>query len=451
MWKRQFAPVALVMVLSIPVASLLSQDGSGKKNDISIGKKVDFTLTDIDKKSHTLSAVKDTKAFVVVFLGTECPINNQYLPVLNKLHAEFAPKGVRFFAINSNVQDSADQIAHHAKKYGITFPVLRDHDNEVADAFGAKKTPEAFVLDAGRVVRYQGRIDDRFGLDYQKPKAERPDLAEALKEVLAGKAVSIPVTEVAGCFIGRHPPKAAKAAVTFTKHVAPIMQKHCQECHRPGQIGPMALLTYDDVAPWAETIRTVIEDGRMPPWFADPKHGKFSNDRRLPDEDKKTLLDWIDQGLARGDDKDMPAPKKFTDGWRIGKPDVVIPMSKTFEVPAEMPAAGVPYQYFYADTNFAEDKWVIQAEARPGAPAVVHHMLVFLVPPGEKFMPGNVRTPVLSGTAPGDSPLVLAPGMAKRIPKGSRLLFQMHYTPNGTEQTDRSSVALVLAKEPPKQ
>lgn len=447
MRKRQLSLVLVSAILAaVPV---WFSSGGGPKSAGSIGKQVDFKLLDTDKKTHHLSALKDAKAFVIVFLGTECPINNQYLPRLNELQQEFAASGVRFFAVNANVQDEAEQISKHAKKYQIAFPVLRDQDNATADHFGAKKTPEAFVLDAGRTIKYQGRIDDRFAINVQKAKATRDDLAEAVKDVLAGKPVSVPTTEVAGCYIGRNPPKAAKGDLTFSKHVAPILQNNCQECHRPGAIGPMPLISYDDVAPWGETIRDVVQEGIMPPWYADPKHGKFSNDRRLSDTDKKTLLDWIKQGMARGDDKDMPPPRQFTEGWRIGKPDVVIPMPAEFDVPAKMPAFGVPYKNYYAETNFTEDKWVVQAETRPGAPEVVHHILVFIIPPGAKFSPGNMYTPVLAGTAPGDMPLKLPTGMAKKVPKGSRLLFQMHYTPNGKAQKDRSEIGLVFAKEPP--
>src|SRR5262249_54932382 len=153
-----------------------------------------------------------------------------------------------------------------------------------------------------------------------------------------------------------------------------ILQNNCQECHRPGQIGPMSLLTYQSAVDWAETIREVVADGRMPPWHADPRYGKFRNDRRLSAADKKTLLAWIDQGTPKGDDKDMPPPRKWADEWRIGKPDVIFTMPKAFDVPAEMPRYGVPYKHFAVETGFTEDKWVERAESRAGSPDVVHHI-----------------------------------------------------------------------------
>ena len=214
--------------------------------------------------------MKEKKAIVVVFLGTECPVNNAFLPVLADLHRVYGPKGVAFLGINSNRQDTPDRVAVHARKAEVPFPVLKDSNNVVADNFGAARTPEAFILSPDGTVQYQGRIDDQFGVGYTRPgKPARRDLAAALDEVLAGKAVSVPKTEVAGCFINRVAVPKTEGAVTYAKHVSRIVQNHCQECHRPGQIGPMPFLSYDDVTAWADTIREVVNDQRMPPWHAD--------------------------------------------------------------------------------------------------------------------------------------------------------------------------------------
>ena len=409
-----------------------------------------FSLKDTTGRTVSLSDFSSKKAVVLLFIGTQCPVNNYFMPVLADLHKEFAPKGVQFLAINSNSQDTLERVVEHAKKHAIPFPVLRDENNVVADKFAAKRTPEAIVLDQGGAVRYQGRIDDQYAIEIQRPKATRRDLAEAINEVLAGKQVSQPSTPVAGCLIGRVTKARNTGSVTYARDISRIMQNHCQECHRPGQIGPMPLITYEDVRGWGEMIREVVTEQRMPPWHADPKHGKFSNDRRLPDEAKQKVLAWLDDGAPRGDDRDLPPPKPWPEGWKIGKPDVVLHMPVEFDVPAQMPRGGVPYKYYTIETNFDEDKWVERAETRPGAPEVVHHILVFVVPPGQVFIPGNPKAPVLCGMAPGDMPLMLQPGQAKHVPKGSTLVFQMHYTPNGRAQKDRSYVGLIFAKEPPK-
>lgn len=436
-----------VVILFSPLLLLLR--GEQKGADAPRSPIGDFTLKDTQGKAVSLSSLKDKKSVVVVFVGAQCPINNLYQPRLVQLSKEFAPQGVAFLAINSNWQDSAKAIAEHAGKHGIPFPVLRDEGSRVADQFGASRTPEVFVLDGKRVIRYQGRIDDRFGLDIQRPQATRHDLAEALKEVLAGKPVSVAKTAVAGCIIARKKAPKNDGTVTYAKDISRILQKNCQDCHRPGQIGPMSLLTYRDALAWGETIKEVVADKRMPPWYADPRYGHFSNDRSLPAKDREALLAWIDQGMAKGDDKDLPPPRVFYEGWKIGKPDAIIPMPTTFEVPAEMPKYGVPYKHFVVQTNFDEDRWVERAEAKPGAPGVVHHIIAFVIPPGERFIPGSPKTPTLCGTAPGEMPLMLPPGMAKKIAKGSKIVFQMHYTPNGKAQKDRSEIGLIFAKKPP--
>jgi peroxiredoxin len=443
---RSLACCALAAVVLLPAAS------SADTAPANLGKKIDnFTLTDTTGKVRALDDFKDRKAFAVVFVGTECPINNAYIPRLVELAQTYEAQGVQFLAINANRQDSIERVAEHAKKNGIPFPVLKDDGNAVADRFGAQRTPEAFVLDAGRVVRYRGRIDDQFGVGAKRTAPTRRDLALALDEVLAGKPVSEPSTAVAGCFIARiHKAKPA-GTVTFDKDVSRILQKNCQECHRPGQIGPMPLLTYDDARDWSDTIKEVVRASRMPPWLADPGHGKFANDRRLSGDERATLLAWIDQGCPRGDDNDLPPPRTFASDWRVGKPDVVYAMDREFTVPAKMPARGVPYQKFVVDPKFEEDVWVQAAEARPGNSAVVHHIIVYILPPdGRKKNEDGIGQGLLVAYAPGDEPLTLAPGSAKKIPKGSKLVFQMHYTPNGVEQKDRSSVGLIFAKEPPK-
>jgi peroxiredoxin/mono/diheme cytochrome c family protein len=439
--------------LGAVLAMLVGQPAWGEdKPPANLGKKVrNFTLTDPRQGSRvSLDGLKDKKALVVVFLGTECPINNAYLPTLAALHKEYVARGVAFLAINSNAQDTPAQVAEHARKHVVPFPVLKDRGSAVADLLEARRTPETFLLDQDRTIRYRGRIDDQFGVGYRRPKPTQRDLAEAIEEVLAGKAVTHATTPVAGCLIARVIKPAAASRVTYARDISRIFQGHCQECHRPGQIGPMPLLTYDDAVAWSATIREVVQEGRMPPWRADSRHGKFDNDRRLPSEAKDALLAWIDGGCPKGDDKDLPPPRTFAQGWIIGKPDVVLSMQEEFTVPARTPKDGVPYQYFSVPTNFKEDKWVVMAEAKAGAPQVVHHILVFIEPPGRSFHPDRPDNPVLCGAAPGDTALRLPAGVAKRVPAGSRLVFQMHYTPDGTARKDRASVGLIFAKESPK-
>lgn len=415
---------------------------------------VKFKLNDTAGKAWSLDTdAKDKKAVVVVFIGTQCPVNNAFMPTLVALEKSYRDKEVQFVAINSNEHDSLDTIKQHAKKHGLTFPVLRDEKHQVAQRFGAERHPTAFVLDAERKIRYEGRIDDQFGIGFQRKEPNRRDLAIALDEVLAGKEVTTRKTAVEGCFITKLPAtKLAKSDVTYTKDVSRILQKNCQECHRPGQIGPFPLMSYDDVSAWSAMIREVVDDGRMPPWHADPKIGKFSNDRRLSAEDKKTLLAWIDGGCPEGVAKDAPEPRKFSEGWSIGKPDVVLSFSDAVKVPSKTVKAVMPYKYVVIPTNYDEDKWIQAVEAKPGNHAVVHHIIVYIVKAGkrEKNALDGIGSGMLVAYAPGDLGSTFPLGSAKKLPKGATLAFQMHYTPTNGEQLDKSSIGLIFAKEPPK-
>lgn len=435
--------------MALPFLALLASLSLAAGEERSPRTIAGFALKDTAGKVVSLADFAERKAVVVVFLGTECPLNNAFLPRLAELHRTYSAQGVAFLGINSNSQDTVEEIAEHRRKFVIPFPVLHDPGNVVADRFEAQRTPEAFLLDSGRAIRYRGRIDDQYGIDFQRPAPTRRDLAAALEELLAGKKVSVSRTEVAGCRIGRVAKTRGEGPVTFTRDISRLLQKHCQECHRPGQVAPMPLLTYDDVVSWSAMIREVVAEKRMPPWYADPRHGKFRNDRSLPTKDLERLLAWLDGGMPRGKKEDLPEPRKFSSGWTIGTPDVVLTMPREFEVPAEKPPRGVPYQHFSVPTDFGEDKWVVRAEAIPGAPEVVHHILVFIVPPGKRFFPGSPDTPVLAGMAPGEQALMLPEGYAKALPKGSRLVFQLHYTPNGKKQVDRSRLGLIFAKKPP--
>jgi peroxiredoxin/mono/diheme cytochrome c family protein len=431
----------------LAVALGFAQPAAGELAPPAPGARVaNFTLKDIHRRPRSLDRFKDQKAFVLVFVGTECPLANLYVPTLVALHKEYAGKGVQFLAINSNAQDTFVRVAAHAVEREVPFPVLKDFDHQVADALGAQRTPEAFLLDAEHVIRYQGRIDDQYGVGYQRDRPTRQDLKEAIDELLAGKPITTPTTPVAGCVIARVREPHGDGSVTYAKQVSRILQKRCQECHRPGEIGPFSLLTYEDARDWADTIREVVLEQRMPPWYADPRYGKFANERCLSREETDVLLSWIRQECPKGDDKDLPPPAQFPAGWQIGKPDAVFRMAQEYQVPA---TGVLPYKHFTVDPGFKEDRWVQAAEVRPGNRAVVHHILVYSLPPGKLLYEPDGTSAALAGWAPGDMPALYRKGTAKRIPAGSKLVFEVHYTPNGTEQSDQSSVGIIFAAKPP--
>lgn len=409
-----------------------------------LGEKIsDFTLTDYRGKKTSLSDYADKKIVVVAFLGTDCPLAKLYGPRVQELSQEYADRGVAVIGINANRQDTLTHIASYARRHGITFPILKDGANKVADQFQAQRTPEVFLLDKDRTVRYWGRIDDEFGIGYTKEFDIRRPLKTALDELLAGKKVTQAAVPSVGCLIGRIHKINPDSKVTYSKQIARIFKSHCVECHREGEIAPFSLTNYDEVAGWAEMIREVVNQKRMPPWHADPAHGKFKNDRSLTEEQIADIDIWVRNGAPEGDPKDLPEPPTFTPGWQLSrKPDALIAMAdKPFHVKAE---GEIRYQYLQVDPQFKEDKYVSAAEIIPGNRAVVHHVLVFVKPPGESKFLGAGGGEFLTGYVPGKRVDVLPPGMAKVIPAGSKLVFQMHYTPIGTEQTDLTKLGLLF-------
>ena len=402
-----------------------------------------FELNDHAGAKRSLAEWSEKPVMVVVFLGTECPLAKLYGQKLGEMEAEFAKRGVQFIGINSNQQDTLQELAGYGTKFGVKFPLLKDPGARVAEQFGATRTPEAFVLDRDRVVRYQGRIDDQYGVGSARNQATKTELVDAVEALLADKPVEVTATQPVGCLIGRRTPSDAKTGVTYAKDVAPILQNRCVSCHRDGQIAPFTLTQYDDVVAWADMCLEVIDNGRMPPWGANPDHGEFLNDARLTPEEKELFKAWVDAGTPEGNPHDLPAPRKFVDGWQLPSPDAVYKMEEAYEVPAN---GTVPYKYFVWDPGFKEDKWVYGAEARPGNPEVVHHLFLFYIPPGqEKHRPQDPLFNAIAAYAPGMPPIVGPRKYAVRIPAGSKLAFQVHYTPNGKATTDRSEAAVVFA------
>jgi hypothetical protein len=248
----------------------------------------------------------------------------------------------------------------------------------------------------------------------------------------------------------------------FYKDVLPVLQKHCQECHRSGEIAPMPLVSYAGTRPWAKAIREQVIARKMPPWFADPMYGHFANDRSLSQPEIDTLAAWVKTGAPAGDPKDAPPPRDWPRGWNIGMPDAVFEMPQAFAVPAK---GAVEYQYLILPTHFTEDRWVQKVEVRTSSRAAVHHAVVYIREPGSKWLEGEPRektfsVPLAKGFTTSDLLMVYTPGnsydqwpagIAKRIKAGSDLVLQMHYTASGRAIQDRTRVGVVFAKEPPKQ
>lgn len=411
-----------------------------------VGQKVaPQTLTDYQGKDWNTSDFQNQKGVVFAFLGTQCPLAKLYSVKLVSLAKKYESRGIRFVAVDSNIQDSLAEMAAHAKKFEMTIPFLKDPDQRWADELGATRTPEVCLLDSNGILRYRGRIDDQYGIGYTKEKPSDLYLIDAIESVLAGREVEPALVSAPGCLIGRGRRDKADASdeektITYSNQVSRILQNRCVSCHREDEIGPMDLSNYDDAAAWADMILEVVNEGRMPPWHASPDHGHFANDRRMTQEEIDILNQWVEQGLARGDTSAAPEPLKVTKGWQLPRePDLVVEMaSRPFKVPA---SGDVRYQYFLADPGFDKDVWVNGMEIVPGNRAVVHHVLVFLRDKNDKSGRDlHGERSFLAGYVPGTRVDFMPEGMAKRIPSGSQLVFQVHYTPIGTEQTDLSKI-----------
>jgi|GEM_PF-89565 len=413
-----------------------------------VGDQVaDVALKDHQGQPFSLAKHAAGKPVVLAFLGVECPLAKLYAARLAELAQQYKEQGVLFVGIDANRQDSVTEIAAFARQHKIEFPILKDLNQIVADRLGVTRTPEVILLDADRRIRYRGRVDDQYGLvanaGYQRKEPSRRDLALAIDELTVGKPIATSMTTATGCLIGRDRKPQEESDVTYSNQISRLLNSNCVFCHRTGQIAPFTLTSYEDAAGWAGMIEEVTQAGRMPPWHADPGYGHFANDARLSDADKALIAKWVAAGAPEGDPKDLPAPPKFAEGWMMPEPDQVVYMAdKAFEVPA---TGVVDYQMFVVDPGWTEDKWISAIEPRPGNPAVVHHILLFVLPPGETNLGIGRGNDFTGAFAPGIRQEPLPVGMARRAPAGSKLVFQMHYTPNGSPQQDRSYLGLKFA------
>ncbi|MEM7560971.1 MAG: redoxin, partial [Planctomycetota bacterium] len=263
----------------------------------------------------------------------------------------------------------------------------------------------------------------------------------------------VQATTSPGCELFYEQPIEVKTTVTYHNRISRIIQANCIECHRDGGIAPIALETYAQVKDYAGMIRSVVRREVMPPWFAEPQAKSdqegadvlhWANDRSLSDQDKKDLFAWIESGAPEGDSDDAPLPKSFPGGWLIGKPD----REFAFRQPVPVKATGImPYKHITVETNLDEDKWVRAIEVRPGKLDVVHHVIVSVKAGEGEF---DERDGYWGAYVPGNSTLVYPEGYGRRLPKGAKLRFQMHYTPNGTATEDVTRIGIIYCKEPPK-
>jgi hypothetical protein len=428
----------LVLALLLPV--LFACSGWARESAVPLGTKVgNPTFTDIRYTQRSLDDFGKQKATVIVFTAVGCPQVPKYLAVLDRLEREYRDKGVQFVAVNVGPADTVVEMAAQAVELGVGIPFVKDFDGRLIDAVGATHTPQVVVLDAERRLCYRGRVDDQYRPGVTRKEPTRHDLKEALEEVLAGKKVSVPETPVDGCLITRSDLPRPEKPVTYAEDVAPILMKHCARCHRPGAGAPFSLVTYEQTRSRGKMIAEVVREGRMPPWFAAPGHGRFANDPSLTARERELVQQWVAGGRMPGDLKKAPEPPPArTEKWGIGEPDLVL-KTKVFDLPA---TGDIPYQYAVFSHVFKEETWVQGVEIQPENRRLVHHANLIHMGIGQGIREANFIT----GVVPGNEPLNMPEGLAFRIPKGSALALQIHFVASGKPEKCQVSVGLRYAR-----
>jgi peroxiredoxin len=439
-----------------------------------------FSVRQPDGGTVTLPEhVKDTKAVVVVFLAFDCPVAKSYITPLNDLAKTYAAKGVSVVAICPN--EGAAEVKKQAAEFKVSFPIFADPEEKAVRELGAKRVPEAFVLDAKGVIRYRGRVDDRWiSPGKSNPRPPVPNLANALDEVLAGKAVALAETPAVGCPVGSSektkPVQPTDTKVTFYKDVLPVLQNRCQECHRPGEVGPFSLLTYKQAVQWSDLIKEYTASRAMPPWR--PAGGPaYLRDRTMPKAEIDLIAKWVDTGCPEGDPKQAPPEKTFASAteWQFGKPDLVVEMPGDFEIG---PTGPDHFRAVVMPTGLTEDKVIVAYEVKPGNPRIVHHTINYFDTTGkarelEKAEQNRKKQPNepdrgpgytsamgigftslksngiggIGGWTPGLRGFRLPEGTGYFLPKGSDVVVQMHYHRNGKQENDRTKIGFYFAKD----
>ncbi len=423
----------------------------------------DGSLIDLSGNPHRLSQLaKSHQAVVIAMTSTSCPLSKKYLPTLVDL-SRTSGDDVAWLIVNPIATDKPDAMSAAAKRFesdgdagggeAAASDVIYGHDPqaEFAARIGALTTTDVIVVDRSRTVVYHGAIDDQYGFGYSLEAPRQRYLADALAAMKSARAPLVAATEAPGCTLATKSRPSISHDLTYHNRISRIVLQNCITCHRDGGAAPFELTTLDDVRAHAGMIEQVVERGIMPPWFANDAIGDksvdglspWSNDRSLAKDDKRDLLNWLAGEMPAGDSDDAPLPPQFVSDWEIGTPDAIF----QFDEPQAVKATGVmPYKDVDVQTDLAEDKWVQAIEIKPGERSVVHHVLVFVQGDGEVH---SDRTGFWGIYVPGNSALVYPDGFAKRLPKHAKLRFQMHYTPNGTATTDRTSIGLVFSKQPP--
>lgn len=426
-----------------------------------------FALLDHKGKFQELYYYSDQKAVVLISQGNGCPIIRKSFSYIEDLKKQFSHRGVVFFFINANPQDDRESIQKEADDHGVTIPILEDRSQIVSASLGIQRNAQVIVLDVRDwSVVYDGAIHDQFGYETQRDKVHHEYLKDALNALLKDRPVAVKSTPVKGCLIS-YPHENLPV---YINDVAPILIKKCIACHSQGQIAPWSMESYEHVKGWGAMIREVVSTRRMPPWGADPHYRKLKEDISLTPQEMKTICDWIDRGMVRGEGEDplLKAKRPPMDEWPLGPPDMVL----TFDKEQHIPENGlIDLRTIMMRETMEMDAWVRAIYWKIGNRKVVHHTNIsaYVLEPNqtdniEWFMRSGVdyslknrKRPtvenndhIIDSFTPGKEPLIMPEGTGMFLPKGSRFRTEMHYTTTGRPETDLTEVGLYFYKERPK-
>ena len=410
-----------------------------------------FRLNDQKMESHEIGRMTDASAIVLLTQQNGCPVSRNTGPSMKALVDAYAGKGVEFMMLNSNPQDTRDEIAAEAKEYGYGVPVLMDANQLVGEQLGVTRTAEAIIIDPKTMkVIYRGPIDDRVTYERQKAKASHTWAKDALDAHLAGKPIAVSRQPAVGCLINfSHTNNVAATEISFAKTIAPIFQEKCVACHQSGGIGPMPFTSYERVKAYAPMIREVIRTQRMPPWRADPDVGKFHDDKSLSSQQIRDMVHWIEAGAQRGEGADPIAAVAYQAAeWPLGKPDLIL------DVPAyDIPATGVvDYQRPFIVNPLKEGRWLRASTIKVENRQAVHHILTgyMATPPAPGGLANESRWGVsVGGYAVGAESNIQPQDAGAFMPPGGAIGFQNHYTPFGKAVTERAKIALYFYDKAP--
>jgi thiol-disulfide isomerase/thioredoxin len=419
------------------------------------------TAVDLSGNAHRLCADPEVKATGLVFMTSECPLCRKSIPELNRIADEFSKRSAVFLGVLYDPSLTRNEARKFAEDFGVDFPILFDASGELANYFKPTHVPEAFVLNGEGVQTYRGRINDLYAeVNKPRPAISSHDLRMAMEKTLAGEILEPLQTPAVGCRLPEMDGQLPEQ-VTYYRDVAPILNAHCAECHREGEVAPFPLLTYEDAAKRSDWLSEVTESRLMPPWRAETGHEEFLGERRLSDFSIALLKAWAQAGNPEGSPEDsLPVPQ-FPSGWRLGQPDVVLKAPAPFTVPADGPDL---FQHFVIPMGLTENKTLIGFDFKPSNPAVVHHAVLFLdtggygrakdaeTPEPGYITFGSIGIPtagILGVWTPGMTPRFHADGMGLEVPAGADLILQLHMHPSGKEESDQSSVAFYFSDDPP--